>query len=180
MNSVKASLLFLAFSTVSANAQSALDTASFNQTECFGRWEQKLASSTDPIELVAEAVFNACMSEVKAFEQAAKSEMTSLSWSDVIATRASAKKAIMRRLVVWRVAVKSQIAKTEETKAEEPKTREGKVARCDANDAQWREWAAERGHARFDMIQEHENDMVACRAAAAKLPTAYDYHAANP
>jgi len=149
------------------------------RAKCFDEWEIRLASSDDPIDYVADAVMAACREPMVEADKAAKEALTHLSWSDITATHATMKKAIVTRLVVRRVASKASAdtASIAPSAPSEPKTREGKLARCDRDDAEWREWVAERGHVRIAIMEEHEQEKAACTAAAEKLPLAADYHA---
>lgn len=81
---------------------------------CLGEWESRLASSTDPIEIVAEAVMQQCQKEIIAADEAAKASMSHLGPDDFKELRVILKKAVMTRLVIWRVA------------AQKAKAREGK------------------------------------------------------
>ena len=147
----------------STDSHKAFEAANHELIECFGSWEAKLAASTEPIDYVADAVFQACDSELKKSDKATKEAFDLLTWSDILQTHDVRKKAIRTRLVVWRERSKSsagQVAtgSVSERQLAEPKTREGKLANCAAQQANWDEWAQERGHVNIGQIEEHANN----------------------
>lgn len=191
MRSIMTLLIVVALSTgappslsasADENAMQHFRAASDERLKCLGDWEVRLTSSSDPIDYVADAVLKMCAEEVTKADKAAKAAMPALSWADITATHETLRKGIIARLVVRRAARSADVttAAIANEPPAEPKTREGKLARCDADDAEWREWTSERGFVRADQIDEHLRAIGECKAAAAKLPMAADYHAQKP
>jgi len=157
--------------------RAAYDAANEARVACYHDWGEILSASSDPVDYTADAILAACATETKQVATTAKTAHPNASPSAVweMMKRSARTTVILSRAIAAR---KTQATcKTDDQPEPEPKTRDGKLARCERDEASWREWAAERGHVRIDMIEEHEALMTECRAAAEKLPTAADFHA---
>ena len=184
--------VLLSLSSISASRADGKFIKAQQQTmlDCFSKWETALVSSSDPVEYVADAVLQQCNAQVTALvvageedtAQTLKQPTFKFTNTDRARIIESARKSIVTRMVVRRVAAK-QIRPSAESESVhqriEPKTREGKLARCASEQGEWDEYVQEHGNIRLDAIDEHETRMNECKAAAAKLPTAAEFHAAQ-